>query len=443
MVEGRGVIEGKGGDVVGLVGMKKSVMRWFVWALAVIFLFYEFIVRVFPSAMAAEIRGAYGIDATMFGSLSAFFFYAYAPMQLPIGVLMDRFGSRSLLTLSSLFCGIGAVVFGLATTLGGAQVGRFVMGIGSSVTFVGMVYVCSHWFPKNKLALLVGIGNSIGMLGAAWGVGPLNAVVEMFEWHTTVFGLGLIGFLLAIVIFICIRNEPHHTRGHHPDAAETLKSSCGMFGRVAGNWKTWVNGIAALFFYMPTGAFAGLWAVSYLEKVFHLDHQLAGFAVSLIFIGWICGGPVLGWFSDRLKNRKWVVVISCLLTGAFLVPIIYDPHLSIPTIYTYMFLVGFFSSGQLLNFSKAVEFNGREMKGSSIAMTNFIVAAGTAAVQPLIGYLMDVFWTGGKDGAIRVYDVATYQKALTVLPVMLAIALLLNLFLKDTKLLKDADLDTP
>ncbi|MDN3508120.1 MAG: hypothetical protein P0S94_04285, partial [Simkaniaceae bacterium] len=90
-----------------------------------------------------------------------------------------------------------------------------------------------------------------------------------------------------------------------------------------------------------------------------------------------------------------------------------------------------------------VEFNGRESKGSSIAMTNFIVALGTAAMQPFIGYLMDVFWTGGVDGTIRIYDVATYQKALTILPIMLALALLLNLFIKDTKILKEADLDTP
>jgi MFS family permease len=377
------------------------------------------------------------VNATALGTMSAFFFYAYAPLQLPMGILLDRFGSRYLLAFSALFCAIGCVVFGLSTDIGQAQAGRFCMGIGSAIAFIGMVYICSHWFPKNKLALLVGIGNSIGMLGAAGGVGPLDFVVEAFGWETTILMLGLIGFVLAGVILICIGKEPKNL--HPKEKKQSLRGVIRSFGIVIGNWKTWVNSLAALLAYIPTGAFASLWAVPYLERVFHVKPALAGSAASMVFIGWIVGGPLIGWFSDRVKSRRWVIVVTILLTGAFMVPIVYDHHLSIPTIFVFMFMIGFFSSGQLLNFSFAVELNTRIGKGSAIAFTNFVVALGTSLTQPLIGYLLDRYWTGEMKNGLRVYPVEVYEKALTMIPVALAISLILMLFISDKGRIQHTD----
>lgn len=418
--------------------MTTKVMRWVVWTLAVIFLFYEFIVRVFPSVMVTDLRKAFNVNATALGTMSAFFFYAYAPMQLPMGLLLDRFGSRYLLTFSALFCAIGSVVFGIATDIAHAQAGRFLMGIGSAIAFIGMVYICSHWFPKSKLALLVGIGNSLGMLGAAWGVGPLDPVVQAFGWETTVLFLGFVGFILAGVILICIGKEP---KDLNPDEKkESIGSVIRNFGVVIANWRTWINSLSALLTYIPTGAFASLWSTAYLEKTYGPDSSLPGIASSLVFIGWIVGGPLIGWFSDRIQNRRWVIVTSIILTGASLLPIIYNHNLSGPGVCILMFLVGFFSSGQLLNFSFAVEFNPRSAKGTSIAFTNFIVAMGTSLTQPLIGYLLDKYWTGGTEEGIRIYGVEAYQKALTMIPIALAISLILMLFISDKFRTKHTDI---
>ncbi|MCB1084977.1 MAG: MFS transporter, partial [Chlamydiia bacterium] len=87
-------------------------------------------------------------------------------MQIPVGLLMDRLGARRLLSFAAFACGLGSFLFAASYSIVPAEGGRFLMGIGGSFAFVGMIYVCSHWFPANKLALLVGIGNSIGMLVA-------------------------------------------------------------------------------------------------------------------------------------------------------------------------------------------------------------------------------------------------------------------------------------
>ena len=117
---------------------KNSGSGWWIWSLAVVFLFYEFFIRVFPTAMVSELMASFNVTARSLGTLSAFYFYAYAPMQIPVGLLMDRFGARKLLTFASLICGIGSILFALTYQLATAELGRFFMGIGSAFGFVGM-----------------------------------------------------------------------------------------------------------------------------------------------------------------------------------------------------------------------------------------------------------------------------------------------------------------
>ena len=76
---------------------KKSVVAWWTWSLAVLFLFYEFFVRVYPSIMVKELMGSFKATAGQLGTLSAFFFYAYAPMQIPVGIMMDRYGAQKVI----------------------------------------------------------------------------------------------------------------------------------------------------------------------------------------------------------------------------------------------------------------------------------------------------------------------------------------------------------
>src|SRR5690606_9072077 len=144
----------------------------------------EYFLRVAPSVMITDLYKAYHIGAGVFGVISAAYLYAYAPMQLPVGVLMDRYGARKLLTLATLICGIGSILFGVAPTVWLSIVSRLMMGVGSAFAFIGMVYISSHWFHGKILALLIGAGNSIGMLGAVVGEGPLSQLVQTFSWRS-------------------------------------------------------------------------------------------------------------------------------------------------------------------------------------------------------------------------------------------------------------------
>jgi len=412
--------------------MKKgSAMSWWIWTLAVVFLFYDFLIRVSPTAMVKELMSAFSVTASSLGTLSAFYFYAYAPMQIPVGLLMDRFGARKLLTFASLICALGSFLFAVSYQLATAELGRFLMGMGSAFGFVGMVYICSHWFPREKLALLVGLGNSIGMLGAVSAEGPLTLSVSMFGWRLTVQAFAIAGLVLAAALFLFIRREPQRIKsGEGKRATLDLAKNLRM---VCLNYRTYLNAIIALLFYMTTAGFALLWGIPFLIVAYGLDKSIAGYVVSMIFVGWIIGGPIIGFISDRFNRRKPLLFISVFLTGVALLPVIYIAHLPIWLLFTLLFLVGFFSSAQLLNFSLAIELNPIEAKGTSIAFTSFIVAVGVSVIQPLLGFFLDAGWDGAIRNGVPFYSITNYRQAMISLPVTLFLALILLFFLREKK----------
>lgn len=405
------------------------MLKWVIWTLAAFFYFYEYVLRVSPSVMVPELMNAFHVDATTLGLLTSFYFYAYAPMQLPVGLLIDRFGAKRLLTFASIVCGFGAILFGISSYFLQASLGRLLLGFGSSFGFVSMVYVCSHWFPKSKRALLVGLANSIGMLGAFCGQGPLGIALHVVNWRVALMVLGIIGFFLAFLIYFIVEKETLHELSHK----KITKTLLAGLKSICKNRHAWINALMALLVYVTTSAVADLWGVPFLQAAYHVNKQTAAFAISMIFIGWLVGGPVIGWLSDTLKKRKSVIIFSIIFTLISLSSVIYLVHIPFPVVYVLLFCVGFFSSGELLNFTLATELTAPHIKGSAIAFTNCIVSFGSGFIQPIVGMILDLSWNGVKDHGINIYSTHAYQWAFLILPIFLCIALALSYFLKESK----------
>ena len=154
--------------------------------------------------------------------------------------------------------------------------------------------------------------------------------------------------------------------------------------------------------------------------------------VSVIFIS------LIGYFSDRVKKRKQFIVLSIFLTICCLMPVIYFPKMPLMIVYTLLFGIGFFSAGELLNFTLATELNSKEVKGSAIAFTNCIVSFGSGLIQPVIGMLLDLNWSGRKENGINIYASADYQFAFVIFPLFLILALFMTFFLKEGKIKESA-----
>lgn len=385
--------------------------------------------------MVHELMRSFGITASAVGVLSAFYLYAYAPMQLPVGVLMDRYGVKKVLSIASIICGLGALLFAAAGDLSVASLGRLMIGAGSSFAFIAMVYVTSHWFPPRKRAFLIGIANSIAMVGASAGSGPLTMLIKNLGWRKTIAGFGLFGLLLGFAVFLIFRLDRHNKEVEKETSAEDT-NIFGNLKRVSSNKKIWFNGLTALFFYMTTTAFAGLWGLSFVQTAYGVSKEVAGYAMSMVFAGWLVGGPLMGLWSDMIGKR--ILAIRMGIIGALicLVPVIYFPTIPILAVYALLFLVGLFSSAELLSFSLAIELNTMKAKATTAAFTNFLISCGDAVVQPLVGFLLDLNWSGGLDEGIRVYSTRDYQMALTCLPITLVLGFICLFLFKEDKISK-------
>lgn len=373
---------------------------------------------------------SFNITASAVGLLTSFYIYSYAPMQIPVGMLMDHFGVKKVLSSASIICGFGALFFAISKYFVLAGIGRILIGAGSSFAFIAMVYVSSNWFNQSKRAFLIGIANSLAMLGASAGNGPLSMFVKSFGWRQSISVFGIFGMILGVIIYLVFKLDKKDERVEQ----KTSKVKSHIFENIKliiSKKNTWINAIVAMLFYMTTTIFAGLWGASFVQNAYSVSKEVAGYAMSMVFAGWLFGGPLMGVFSDFLKNRKLAIRIGILVVLLCLAPVIYFPFINIYVIYILLFLVGFFSSAELLSFSLAIELNSFKAKATAAAFTNFIISLGDAIFQPLVGFLLDSNWDGSTIQGIRVYKVVDYQIALSCLPLTLVLAFILLFFVKE------------
>ncbi|MBJ7450199.1 MAG: MFS transporter [Parachlamydiales bacterium] len=405
-------------------------MKWIVWLLASAYSFYEFFVRVGPSVIVSDLMKEFNIEATDIGSISASYFYAYAFMQIPVGILLDRFGTRILLTAAAFTCGLSSICFGLSSNELNAVLSRVLMGASSAFGFIGMIYVTAQWFEPKKTSLLIGIGNSLGTFGAAIGAAMLGSLVVLWGWRHSFIVIGLIGFALALFIAIFAKNKVQATTHKQSTLKELLQ---GLI-LIMKNAQMWVIAVVAFLAYAAFDAFGSIWGNTFLQNVYHLDYKQAGLATSMIFIGLICGGPLWGYIAKHAHHKKLVLFISSLISLLAILPIIYLT-LPLELCIVLIFVVGFCAGGQLITFSMAIVKNPCHAKATAVAFVNFMVFVGVSVVQPLVGILLDLMWDKTLIKGIPHYSEDNYRYALVVLPITLLLACLLTLKI-DTKSLE-------
>src|SRR5262247_3345324 len=183
---------------------RPGLLALLAWATASVFFFYAWIMRVAPSVMVEELMREFAVGAGVLGNLSAAYFYGYAGMQIPVGLLLDRFGPRRLITVAALCCAGGCVLFATGTTLATVITGRFLIGAAAAFSLVGSMAVAGQWFSPPRFAVLSGLAMAMGMAGGVFGQAPLRVAVEATDWRTTNLTLALGGVIIAVSAWLCV-----------------------------------------------------------------------------------------------------------------------------------------------------------------------------------------------------------------------------------------------
>ena len=394
------------------------------WLVGALFFFYAWILRVSPSVMVEDLMRDFAVGGAIVGNLSALYFYGYAGMQIPVGLLLDRFGPRRLMTLAAGLVAVACLLFASSHGLASASLMRFLIGVGCAFSLVGAMAVAGQWFPRERFALLGGLAMMFGMAGGVFGQAPLRMAVDATDWRTTMASVAVVGFALMAAAWFFVRDRQRGSGG--------LGAVFAGLGRVAGNRQTWLNAIAGLGATGPLLAFAGLWGVPYLQAVYDIDRVSAGAVTSVTFIGWGIGAPLIGWLSDRFRNRRTPLIAGLTLSALSLFAILYLPGIPLWAVGVLCFAVGFGGSAQIVSFALAREHNPARLSGTAIGMVNALVTGAGALFQPMVGWLLDWNWDGVLVDGARVYTTGAYGVAFSVLMVGCIVGILCAIAVKES-----------
>ncbi len=409
-----------------------TVLPWFICSLGVLFYCYEFFLRVAPSVMTSDIMRFYNIGAADFAILSAFYSYAYVPMQIVVGLLMDHYGPRKLLCMSILCCVIGCFVLSAFEVLSLGKLGFFVIGFGSSFAFVGVLKLAVNWLPPNNLSLVSGLTTTVGLLGAVFAQKVLPDLLDVMEWRETWLYAGFVGIAVFIITILSVRDHPKKKLvdvAVIPEAS--WKALLYDLKTMIKNYRFIINGLIGCTLYLPVGIFAGLWAIPFFESA-GISHKAASGLAPAVFVGMALGGPIASLLSEHFGRRKVFYQASLVLSLILFLIIIFSPQLPEYLLLVLLFSLGLISGAQILVFVVGIELSIKEAAGTATAATNFLVMLSMMIISPMIGSLLEYTWSGTIANNAPIYSLQSYQIALLSLPACYVVALLLSYLLPET-----------
>ncbi|MES2142075.1 MAG: MFS transporter [Pseudomonadota bacterium] len=412
----------------------KKWQPWIVCFSAALFFFYEFIQMNMFNAISADLMRAFSLHATELGKLSAYYFYANL-LFLPIaGALLDRFSTRLIILSALLLCIVGIAGFATTHSFFLACIFRFMSGIGSAFCFLSSIRLASRWFPAQKMALVTGLIVTMAMMGGMVAQTPLTLLNQALGWRYTLLLDAGLGLLIFTVIFYFVQDCPARLKEEQKTSRLEL-ADLGVlksWGSAYLNPQNLLCGLYTSLTNLPIALLGAIWGSLFLQQTAHLSPTEASLAPSLLFLGTILGGPIMGWFSDKIKKRVLLMLLGALISLFLTFTIICLPKLlSLTAILFLFFALGFFTSSQVLSYPLVAESNPKNLTATSVSVVSFFAIGGYAVFQPLFGWLMDYGWQGTVVNQIRMYSAGDYHRALLILPIGFCIALFAALLMKE------------
>ncbi len=398
----------------------KSIQPSLYYVLAALFLLFEMGVQSSPGVMATGIMQDLQLSAGRFGLAMGCYFFSYTLMQIPVGLLFDRYPARRLLLLAVLICSVGVYFFAFGQGVGLLALARFFAGFGSAFAFVGVLVIANQWFSARHFALLVGIAQWVAAVGAMAGLMPLAYWVRLYGWRQAALLLAMIGAVLLVLILLFMRNKPVSQQAPRaPRAMASLRN-------VLGNRQTYWIGIYAFTAWMPMVVFAELWGVPYLSVRQHLSNEVSAQLCSLIWVGLAVMSPILGYVSDRRRHRQRYMVACSVMGLLSALWLLYTPAAASAQLVVMMLLIGGAAAGQILCFALIRDYFPERDLAVAIGLINMAVVVTGALFQPLVSALLQ--WHAGASAShgLSTLSQADFVFALSVIPVCYVIGLVVS-----------------
>jgi sugar phosphate permease len=396
-----------------------EIVRWSVFTVLVVAYMSVYFHRMAPGVVSGELMASFQTTGAALGSLAAMYYYIYTAMQVPAGVLADTVGIRTVSALGNLVAGVGSIIFGLAESFEVASVGRFLVGLGVSVIFVGLMKSNTVWFSDRRYGLVSGLTLFLGNMGSVLAAGPLAFALTLWSWREVFVALGIGALVLGVLSLLIVRNRPE-------DAGfPSLRQMEGKTAHAARGRHWWQELKAVLAtravwpgFFVNFGmagglfAFVGLWIIPLLRDSYGLARAEAAEYATLTLFAMAVSALTMGSLSDRLGRRKPVLLACSLLYALVIGVLIFAPWQPGWGAKLLFVLLGFTGGGFLITYPCAKEVCPPAVSGMAISVVNTGLFLGAALMQPLFGWALDLVWDGALREGVRMYVAGDYRYGL-------------------------------
>ncbi len=416
-----------------------ATLAWCVWGIAAFFYLTGFYQRVSPAVMTGELMRDFHIGAQQLGTLSAFYFYVYVAMQIPVGVLVDSWGARRLLIWGSISAAIGTFIFGGTHAFVVACAGRALVGGATAVGWLVVLKLATHWFPAQRFAMLTGLGLFFGNLGALGAQVPLRLAIERFGWRGVVLASASTLLLVGALAWAVVKDDPA-SRGFLSYAPPSIHQQRGAstadllrgFKRVFAYRNTWLIVFAQGGIVGPILSFTGLWGTPFLKARFAIPSTTAAAVCSVMIVCWAVSSPICGHLSDRFGKRKPIYLAGCCVSAAGWVTMFYATALPLAAFTGVAAITSVACGAVVLGFASGKESVPPRFLGTITGAVNIGNMTGPALLQPAIGWMLDRQWSGEMANGIRVYQTGAFQTAFLLIVAWSVLSCVLVTFSRET-----------
>jgi len=368
--------------------------------------FLSYLYRVVNAVIAPDLVGNLGIGPSALGLLTATYFISFASAQLPLGVLLDRYGPRKMEAFLLLFAGLGAFVFARSDTLTGLIIGRALIGFGVSACLMAAFKAYVLWFPQERWPLVNGFQMAAGGLGALAATTPVEATLQLTDWRGLFIALALLTILVAVIIFLVVPEKPAQEKG------ESIRDQIRGVGQVFSSLKFWRTAPLTTMSQAAFLSIQGLWAGPWLKDVAGLDRPAVARTLLMIAAAMVAGFISLGTLAERL-TRIGITVLATAVTGICIFITIQATIilLGAETPLLLWIAFGFFGTSGIIAYASLSQSFPAHLSGRVTTGVNLLVFIAAFAGQWAIGAIIGI-WPVGSDGS---YALPGYQTGFAVM----------------------------
>ncbi len=402
----------------------------FIWAIAAVFFLYEFFLRTFVGSIAHQLIKDLHLSIQQFTLIGSAYYLAYGLMQMPVGVLADKFGVKKIMVFATLTCAASTFLFAHSTHFSEAILSRFLMGFGSAFAFICLLVIASNWFPKRYFGFFAGLSQFIGTMGPALAGGPLISWLASSHtsWRLALSSIGAFGIALAALSLFFVKGKPKNS----DDTLLFLSKNESILIRLKRLFQTpqaWAIAVYSATVYVSIAVIAAVWGTDYLEAT-GFSQKSAAYMISIAWIAYAIGCPAFGFLSDLTKRRKPFLII-CSILGICSMSLILYGHMKSELAYQILFfMLGLAATGQNIGFAAITEHTSPDIKASALGLNNGLITLSGAILPLAVSALISA--SSSTHNATHL-SIHSFTVGLSLLPAMYLASLIVSaFFIKET-----------